>query len=488
MGNKMEGKVGVFVLLAALTWAASGTPTQDDCEDTQFHPDPDNCPKGYYRCYEDGQGGWIIQQEICPEGTGFHEDIQSCDFLGDWVDDECKGATHAPTHEPTQEPTVPTDIPVGGKRLVCYYSSWAFYRPGYGKFDVPDIDPSLCTHLNYGFANMDNKTWNLIAYDPWFDLATWDQGCDAAHCHHDSYRRFNKLREKNPKLKTLLSIGGWNSGSGQWSQMAIDPVKRKTFIESSVAFAKTFDFDGLDFDWEYPGDRQGSDPEHDKEDFTALIQEFGAALRAEGKLFPAAISPDYKRAGVGYDIPVMAEEFDFVNVMDYDYHGAFENFTGHNTPLFGRHEEDDPGHGFNINDTINFYIENGMPKEKMNVGLATYGRGFTLPQGSDETGLYCPAVGGIPMGPYTRQDGIWTYYEIQQAFNNDTLPWLQGATPHDWTTVVDGCVLAPYSYNGPYWIGYDNVESIRLKSQYINYMGLGGGMIWSVEADDFRGI
>ena len=52
---------------------------------------------------------------------------------------------------------------------------------------------------------------------------------------------------------------------------------------------------------------------------------------------------------------------------------------------------------------------------------------------------------------------------------------------------MDGCVLAPYSYNGPYWIGYDDVESIRLKSQYINYMGLGGGMIWSVEADDFRG-
>jgi len=490
MGNKMRSKIVLFVGLAAQVCQVSGGPTPEDCQDVEFHPDPDNCPKGYYRCVPDGSGGWTIEQLECPGETVFHEDLQICDWPGDWVDDMCNGATHAPTHEPTQEPTVPTEVPDGGKRIVCYYSSWAFYRNGSGKFDIPDIDPNICTHLNYGFANIDNQTWNIVAYDPWFDLAAWDIGCDGDHCHYDSYRRFNQLRQKNPKLKTLLSIGGWNSGSEVWSHMAADPAKRKIFIDSSVAFAKTFDFDGLDFDWEYPGDREGSDPEHDKEDFTVLIQEFGAALHAEGKLFTAAISPDYKRAGVGYDVPALAKEFDFVNVMDYDYHGAWDNFTGHNTPLYGRHEEDiegHPGHGFNLNDTINYYISEGMPREKINVGLATFGHGFVLPEGSEETGLFCPAVSGNPKGPYTGTVGFWGYYEILQAFNNDTLPWLPGATPHGWTTVVDGCVLAPYSYNGPYWIGYDDVDSIRLKAQWINSMNLGGAMVWSIESDDFAG-
>jgi len=279
---------------------------------------------------------------------------------------------------------------------------------------------------------MDNSTWSIVAYDPWFDLAPWDEGCDGDHCHYDSYRRFNQLRQKNPKLKTLLSIGGWNSGSEQWSEMAADPAKRKIFVDSSVAFATTFDFDGLDFDWEYPGGREGSDPEHDKLDFTLLVQELGAALRAKGKLFTAAIAADFKRAEVGYDVPAMSKEFDFFNIMDYDYHGGWDNFTGHNTPLFGRHEEDDenhPGHRFNLNDTVTYYIEAGMPKEKMIVGMATFGHGFVLPENTDETGLYCPAIAGNPPGPYTRQEGFLEYYEILQAFNNDTLPWLPGATP-----------------------------------------------------------
>ena len=39
---------------------------------------------------------------------------------------------------------------------------------------------------------------------------------------------------------------------------------------------------------------------------------------------------------------------------------------------------------------------------------------------------------------------------------------------------------------GPYWIGYDDLESIRLKSQFINYRNLGGALIFSLDTDDFR--
>lgn len=41
--------------------------------------------------------------------------------------------------------------------------------------------------------------------------------------------------------------------------------------------------------------------------------------------------------------------------------------------------------------------------------------------------------------------------------------------------------------NGEYWIGYDDVESFSLKAKFINYLDIAGGMVWSIDTDDFRG-
>lgn len=56
-----------------------------------------------------------------------------------------------------------------------------------------------------------------------------------------------------------------------------------------------------------------------------------------------------------------------------------------------------------------------------------------------------------------------------------------------WEIVRDPYHLAPYAYKDRQWVGYDDVESITLKTRYAVYMGLAGAMIWSIETDDFRG-
>jgi chitinase len=375
------------------------------------------------------------------------------------------------------------------KIVSCYYSSWAFYRPGLGKFDIDDIDPDLCTHGFYGFADMDNITWQVYSMDPWFDLAPSD--CGAGLCNYDGYRRFVALKERNPNFVPMLSLGGWNAGSGKFSVMCSDPVKRRTFIDSIVPFLKKYGFGGLDFDWEYPGIREGANATIDLVDFDKLAEELSAALKPEGLLLTSALGMGYDKVLVGYDMPTLSRYFDFFNLMGYDFHGAWHNFTGHNSPLYHREEEfnDDqhPGYRYNIYDAIELYFELGTPAEKMVLGMPSYGRGFELIDPASN-GLYCKADRGFPMGPYTRQRGVLGYLEIRQLFVNDTYTNLPGAVPGDWTVVVDDCYMAPYMYNDQYWMGYDDPESIAMKVRYANLRGLAGAMVWSLETDDFGGF
>lgn len=79
------------------------------------------------------------------------------------------------------------------------------------------------------------------------------------------------LKQRNPNLKILAVVGGWNEGSTKYSAMAADPAKRATFVSTSLAFIQQYSFDGLDLDWEYPGQRGGS--EADRENFVTLLRE-----------------------------------------------------------------------------------------------------------------------------------------------------------------------------------------------------------------------
>ena len=70
--------------------------------------------------------------------------------------------------------------------------------------------------------------------------------------------------------------------------MVSNEQSRKTFVESCLVFLKNFNFDGLDFDWEYPGARGGK-PE-DKQNYILLLKELKEAFKPKGYLLTAAVS------------------------------------------------------------------------------------------------------------------------------------------------------------------------------------------------------
>lgn len=355
------------------------------------------------------------------------------------------------------------------RRMVCFFGSWAVYRPGNGKFDVENIDPALCTHVIYSFTGLglDNKIQLLDAWNDVYD--NYGKG---------AMERFVGLKKTNPNLKTLVAIGGWNEGSEKYSRMVADATKRATFVQSVVEFLEKYRFDGLDLDWEYPAVRGGVPI--DKQNFILLLRDLKEAFAPKGWIVTAAVSAGRYTMEVAYDIPSMALYLDQLHLMSYDYHGGnWESVTGINSPLYANPNFDKNDNLFlNTNWSVNQWISQGFPANKISLGMPLYAQGWTLASATNN-GLYAPANNGITPGPYTQQTGVWGYNELCEK---------RIADPTGWTVVRDSCYLTPYMYKGNQWVSYDDRESMLIKGQYVAAMGLGGSMVWSVETDDFRGL
>ena len=64
------------------------------------------------------------------------------------------------------------------------------------------------------------------------------------------------------------------------------------------------------------------------------MKELKEAFTPEGFLLTAAVSAGHPTIDAAYDVPGMNKYLDILNLMAYDFHGAWEKFTHHQTPLY----------------------------------------------------------------------------------------------------------------------------------------------------------
>ncbi|KAI5614394.1 chitinase, acidic.3 precursor [Silurus asotus] len=163
---------------------------------------------------------------------------------------------------------------------------------------------------------------------------------------------------------------------------------------------------------------------------------------------------------------------DFINVMTYDFHGTWESFTGHNSPLFVGSKDYGDLVYFNADYAMKYWRDNGTPVEKLRMGFATYGRTFRLSSSATEVGA--PASGPASAGSFTREAGFWSYYEICGFLQGTKLEWIEDQR-------------VPYATKGGEWVGFDTRESFEIKARYLQDNKFGGAFVWALDLDDFAG-
>lgn len=389
----------------------------------------------------------------------------------------------------------------GGKRVIGYFVQWGIYGRNYQVADIEKSgSASYMTHINYAFGNVRNNRCEVGVVQPSdpntgaggdafadytkaFAAAqsvdgvadTWDQPL------RGNWNQLKKLKARHPNLKVLISLGGWTWSRGFSS--AARPENRQAFVASCIdayirgnlpvtdgaggAAAAAGVFDGIDIDWEYPNAcGLGCGSAEDRQNFTALLAEFRRQLNEvrSGLLLTVAVGAGVDKIRAT-DPGQYHPSLDYINVMTYDFHGAFEPITNHHSALFD--SPADPSSGdqryYNSNDAMQAFLDAGVPAAKLNLGIGFYGRGWTN-VANVNNGLY---QSGSP-APGTYEAGIEDYKVLKNA----------AGTSH-----TDTAAGAHWKYDGTTFWSYDTPAVIAQKMGYVKAQGLGGAFFWEFSGD-----
>ncbi|NTX11514.1 glycosyl hydrolase [Myxococcus sp. CA056] len=398
----------------------------------------------------------------------------------------------------TREVPVTVAIPGGNpsKRIVGYFTQWGIYGRNY---QVAHIPAAKLTHINYAFSNI-SADGRCVLGDVFADIdkgggwaGEWDPGQ-----LRGNFRAFKELKRTQTHLKVLISVGGW-TWSKYFSQVAASAASRTAFVKSCVdLFIKgqypgvdpvngAGVFDGIDIDWEYPvggGLPGNTNSPADKQNYTLLMAEFRSQLNAvttqTGKPYLLTIA-----TGASPDLLANKQEtknlsniLDWINVMSYDYHGAFESTVNFHSALNRVTGDPMANTGFYTDGSVAKMLELGVAPNKIVVGVPFYGRGWggvpNVNNGLFQSGV--PTRGTWDDGQ-SGLTGVFDYKDVKANYERAGSGYTKFTHPEAKQAYV-------YSPSTGVWIAYDDPQTLHAKSDYILSKNLGGAMFWELSGDD----
>ena len=291
--------------------------------------------------------------------------------------------------------------------VVAYVTSWTRVMP----------DPTVMTHINYAFGHV-NEQFNGVRID-----------------NEQRLRDIVALKKQQPKLRVMLSIGGW--GSGRFSEMAGSETNRKAFAKDCRRVCNELGLDGIDIDWEYPTQNSAgiSASPNDTENFTLLMRDLREALGKKLWLTLASVG-----SAQFIDFKSCQQYLDVVNVMAYDMGNAPKHHSAlYRSKIVG---------WLCALDAVEAHRKAGVPDEKIVLGMPFYGRG---------------------------KSGVYMKYRDRDKHTETEV----------WSNTSKASFLV--DEDGELVIGFESPRSIAMKCAYIKEQGLRGAMYWEYADDNEQG-
>jgi len=461
------------------------------------------------------------------------------------------------------------------RRVIGYFTSWRAGDDPQASYLVKDIPWQQLTHINYAFVSIGSdgkvnigdvndpenpavgKTWPGVEVDPALGFKGHFGALATAKRKHD--------------VKTLISIGGWAETGGHFDSNgdrvadggfytmttnadgSINHQGIETFANSAVDMMRQYQFDGLDIDYEYPSSMSDSGHPDDfafsnprraylmasyHELMKVLREKVDAASAQDGHQYMLTIAaPSSGYLLRGMETMSVTKYLDYVNIMTYDLHGAWNDHVGHNAALYDTGKDSElaawdvysteqyGGIGYLNTDWAYHYFRGSMPAGRINIGVPYYTRGWQSVTGG-ENGLWgkaalpnqaeCPAGTGVgeknncgngavgidnmwhdldaqgkEMGAGSNpvwhaknlQNGVWGSYSAAYGLDpvNDPSDKLVGS----YSRQYDSVAVAPWLWNAEksVFLSMEDKASIEVKSDYVVDKEIGGIMFWELAGD-----
>ncbi len=461
------------------------------------------------------------------------------------------------------------------RRVIGYFTSWRSEDDGQTSYLVKDIPWQHLTHINYAFVSIgsdgkmnigdvndpDNpavgKTWSDVDIDPSLGFKG----------HFGALATYKQRHN----VKTLISVGGWAETGGHFDKNgkrvadggfytmttnadgSINHAGIETFATSAIEMMRKYKFDGLDIDYEYPTSMAGAGNPDDKDFMEPRRRYLWASYQELMKVLRKKLDNASAQDGIHYMLTIAApssgyllrgmESFDvtkyldYVNIMTYDLHGAWNDHVGHNAALYDTGKDSEliqwnvyktaayGGIGYLNTDWAYHYFRGSMPAGRINIGVPYYTRGWQSVSGGTD-GLWgraalpdqtqCPpgtgegeknncghgAVGidnmwhdkdanGNEMGAGSNpmwhaknlENQIWGTYSSAYGLDpvNDPSDRLTG----NYTRHYDSVAVAPWLWNNEkkVFLSTEDKTSVNLKADYVIDKEIGGIMFWELAGD-----